>query len=346
MDRPSASSARPSRRRVLLSVMVLLALTFLMIYLFKDNLGEIRAALARLTPAQVLLLLALGASYPLLDGLTCTRMLRCQTPGLPYRQGLGVVLLGTFGNVVTFGAGCLPMQGYYLYRCGVEVGPGLGLVTLAYVFHKTAVLLWGVLLLAGQIGWFLDSTSGLAEYLLPACGVVAAIILALVLVCASARVQALAGRALNLLPKSDTWQKRRASWTEQLNELGGESRRLLADKGLCVQLLGIQMFKLFLLYLIPWLGIQFMGLSPLGFWQAQLLAALMLLLSNALPNLAGMGSIETAFLLVFQGFLGSGSAMSALLLYRLASYYFPFLLSAGAFFLIQHRLGAEPQDKT
>ena len=108
---------------------------------------------------------------------------------------------------------------------------------------------------------------------------------------------------------------------------------------------GIQLVKLSLLYTIPWLGIRFMGLEPLGFWQAQMLAALMMLLSNALPNVAGMGSIETAFLLVFQSFLGASGAMSALVLYRLASYYFTFVLSAVAFFLIQHRLGAEPQDK-
>lgn len=340
------SSSRPSGKRTLLSLLVLAALTVLMFYLFKDHLDEIRAALGQITLPQALLLLALGASYPLLDGLTVQQMLRSRKPDLPYRQGLGAVLLGTFGNVVTFGAGCLPMQGYYLYRCGVMVGPGVGLLTLAYVFHKTAILVYSTVLLLLHLSWFLGGAEGVAQYLLPAYGVVAAIILALILVCASARVQGLVARAMNLLPKSDAWQKRRASWTEQLNELGGESRRLLANKRLCLRLLGIQLVKLFLLYSIPWLGIRFMGLEPLGFWQAQMLAALMLLLSNALPNLAGMGSIETAFLLVFQSFLGASGTMSALVLFRLASYYLTFAMSAVGFFLIQHRLGAEPQDKT
>ena len=48
----------------------------------------------------------------------------------------------------------------------------------------------------------------------------------------------------------------------------------------------------------------------------------MLFLSNALPNVAGMGSIETAFLLVFSSFMTSGEAMSTLMLFRIASYYF------------------------
>ena len=82
-------------------------------------------------------------------------MLRSRKPDFTYRQGVGATLLGTFGNVVTFGAGTLPMQGYYLYRCGVMVGPGVGLLTLAYVFHKTAVLLYGLCLLFFQMEWFL-----------------------------------------------------------------------------------------------------------------------------------------------------------------------------------------------
>ncbi len=61
------------------------------------------------------------------------------------------------------------------------------------------------------------------------------------------------------------------------------------------------------MYTIPYFCLRFMGLSSaLGFGQVQLLTALMLFLSNALPNVAGMGSIETAFLLVFGAFLPPG----------------------------------------
>lgn len=76
------------------------------------------------------------------------------------------------------------------------------------------------------------------------------------------------------------------------------------------------------MFTLPWFCIRFMGLScGLSFWQVQLLTSLMLFLSNALPNVAGMGSIETAFLLVFSSFMTSGEAMSTLMLFRIASYY-------------------------
>ena len=124
--------------------------------------------------------------------------------------------------------------------------------------------------------------------------------------------------------------------------LGTESRLLLADKARCVQIFALQALKLFLLFCLPWLCIRFMQLSPLSFARVQLLTSLMLFVSNALPNVAGMGSIETAFLLLYSSFLPSGEVMSVLMLYRIASYYFVFAASAVGFFLAQRRLTRTP----
>jgi len=76
----------------------------------------------------------------------------------------------------------------------------------------------------------------------------------------------------------------------------------------------------------------------LSFWQVQLLGSLTLFLSNALPNVAGMGSVETAFLLVFGSFFAKGETMSILMLYRIASYYFVTVVSAVGFFRAQQRV--------
>ena len=90
------------------------------------------------------------------------------------------------------------------------------------------------------------------------------------------------------------------------------------------------------MYTIPYFCLRFMGLSSaLGFGQVQLLTALMLFLSNALPNVAGMGSIETAFLLVFGAFLPRGETMSVLMLFRIATYYVVVAVSAVGFFFAQ-----------
>ena len=61
---------------------------------------------------------------------------------------------------------------------------------------------------------------------------------------------------------------------------------------------------------------------------------------DAYVNIAGgMGSIETAFLLVFGSFLERGEVMSVMMLYRIASYYVVFAASAVGFFIAQRHLG-------
>ena len=64
---------------------------------------------------------------------------------------------------------------------------------------------------------------------------------------------------------------------------------------------------------------------------AQMLASLMLLITSALPNVAGVGPMEFAFLLLFVPWADTAIASSALVLYRVATYFFPFLLSVIVF---------------
>ena len=320
-----SAASQPSRKKAVFSLLILLALTCVIVLIFRDHWAEITAALAQLNLWQVLVVLALGISYPLLEGCVSYVIVRGRLPGFTLRQGIDNAWCGTFGNVVTLGAGVVPVQTWYLHQAGLPIGPGVGLMTLQYVFHKTTVLLYATVMLLLQHKWLAANTTGVLKYLPMAYAVVALVIVALVLVCVSPLVQ-----------------QRRADWLEQLDVLGTESRLLLADKARCVQIFALQALKLFLLFCLPWLCIRFMQLSPLSFARVQLLTSLMLFVSNALPNVAGMGSIETAFLLLYSSFLPSGEVMSVLMLYRIASYYFVFAASAVGFFLAQRRLTRTP----
>ena len=343
MSQPAAP--QQSRKKAFFSLMVLLALTCVIVLIFKDHWGEIVTALRQLSLWQVLVVLAIGISYPLLEGCVSWVIVRSRLPEFKLWQAIDNAWSGTFGNVVTLGAGAVPFQTWYLYRCGLPAGPGVGLMTLQYVFHKSTVLLYATVMLLFQYKWLAANTSGVMKYLPMAYAVVAVIILALVLICVSPMVQNLARWLLGFLPKTEKWQQRRTSWLEQLDVLGEESRRLLADRSRCIKIIALHALKLFLLFSLPYLCIRFMGLTPLSFAQVQLLTSLMLFLSNALPNVAGMGSIETAFLLMYSSFLPQGEVMSVLMLYRIASYYVVFAASAVGFFFAQRHLGQMKPQK-
>ena len=339
-------SQQPSRKKTVLSLAVLAALTCVVIYIFKDHWAEITASLSQLSVWQVVLVVAVGLTFPVFEAAVCWVIVRSRLPGFTMRQALDVSWSGVFCNVATFGAGTVPMQTYYLYRSGLPFGPGFGLMTLEYVFHKTTVLLYATVMLVFQHGWLAANTTGVMKYLPLAYVVVAAILVGLVLLCVSPLVQRLARWAMGFLPKDAKWQQRRVQWLEQLDDLSAESRHLLADRRRCAAAFALQACKLFMLFCLPWLAVRFMGLPcELSFWQLQTLAALMMFLSNALPNVAGMGSIETSFLLVFGCFLTQAETMSVLMLYRIASYYAVFICGTIGFFFAQKHLAELPAQE-
>lgn len=154
-----AAAQQPSRKKTVISLLVLLALTCIIVFTFKDHWAEITAALAQLSVWQVLSVLAVGVSYPLLEGCVAWVIVRSRLPQFTLRQGLDVGWCGTFGNVVTLGAGAVPVQLYYLHRAGLPLGPGAGLMTLEYVFHKSTVLLYATVMLLLQRRWLAANTT-------------------------------------------------------------------------------------------------------------------------------------------------------------------------------------------
>lgn len=262
MSQPA--SAAPSRKKTVISLLVLAALTGIIVLLFKDNWAEIAQRFRSCPHGRC------WWCWPSASATRCWRgawrgSSRSRIPGFRLWQGIDTAWCGTFGNVVTLGAGAVPVQTWYLHRCGLPVGPGVGLMTLQYVFHKTTVLLYATVMLLFQHRWLAANTTGVMNYLPMAYAVVAAIIVVLVLVCVSPLVQNLARWLMRLLPKTEKWQQRRADWQQQLDVLGEESRRLLADKPRCAEILALQAVKLFGLFCLPYLCIRFMGLSPLSF---------------------------------------------------------------------------------
>ena len=205
----SSASPAPSRRKTLLSLGVLALLTGIVVFIFREHWAEISEALSRLTLGQGLLALAVGLSYPLLEGVSNWLIVRSRLSHFPLRQGIDNAWMGTFGNVVGLGAGSMPFQTWYLHRRGLDVGPGVGLMTLQYVFHKTAVLLYAtVLLLAGR-PWMAAHSDGVLRYLPGAYAVVAGVIVGLIALCALPVVQRLARWLLHFLPDTGRWAERR-----------------------------------------------------------------------------------------------------------------------------------------
>lgn len=160
------------------------------------------------------------------------------------------------------------------------------------------------------------------------------------LLCAWERVQRLACLGLDRLPNTGPWRERKLRWKADLVDLYSQSRRLLFDRARLCRVLAWNSLKLFCLYLTLYLSLRMVGATALSLWRVQLLGGLMHIIVSALPNVAGMGPAELSFWLIFSRYMEYGQLSSALILYRTATFFVPFALSAVLFPIIQRRTAA------
>ena len=196
-----SAASQPSRKKAVLSLLILLVLTGVIVLIFRDHWAEITAALAQLNLWQVLVVLALGISYPLLEGCVSTSSCGGGCPASPCGRASttpGAALLAMWSCWAPVPCRCRPGT---CIRPGCPLAPGVGLMTLQYVFHKTTVLLYATVMLLFQHKWLAANTTGVLKYLPMAYVVVALVIVALVLVCVSPLVQNLARWALGFCPR-------------------------------------------------------------------------------------------------------------------------------------------------
>ena len=322
---------RNRKKSYLISAVTLALLFAAFLLVFRDALPEILTNLRTVPFRGVLLLLVLGFAYEGMEAAVGFVLLRRKKKDVRFADALNTTFLGVFGNIATMGAGTLPMQSFYLYRRGLDAGGALGIMASEYVLHKISVLLYATaaLLLGG--GWLRESASGLSRYILIGYGIGALIVLVLTLLYTWDKVLDLVLLLFKKLPDTPKWNERREKWGSSLVQLNTEARKVLLVPSVRVRGIAVSLLKLFVLYSIPYLALRLAGCTALSFAEVQLLSSLMLLITSALPNVAGVGPMEFAFLLLFSPWVGTAAASSALVLYRVATYFFPFLLSVITF---------------
>lgn len=322
-------------KKIVLNVITIMILLIVLYLVFHKDFQAIRVCISNISVYSLLLLIGTGIVYQLLDAAVCFALIHPRLPSFQYKQAVEVIYLGVFGKVATSAAGTIPLQSYYLYRHGMKVGNGIGSMILQYVFHKAAVFLYAGFMVLLHGSWLKAAIPELTKYIYPGLAVCALIIVFLVLLCTWAPIQQLLLWLIGKLPDTDKWNRRKEAWTGNLEILYAESKEMLRDRACCRNVMLFNFLKLFWLFIIPYLCLKALGVSGLNFGNTQTVAAMMLLLMGVLPNVSDAGSAEIAFLLLFTPLVGRVSAFSALILYRVATYFFPFLLSIGVFLKIR-----------
>lgn len=326
------------KKKIFIFLFTIIILIFFIYLVFRRDFNNIITLIKNITVFDVIILLIIGSCYQLLEAFGCYVLIKSQKSQFTYHQAIELTLLGMFSNIATSTAGTIPMQSYYLYKRGIKAGKGIGLIILDSIFHKFAVFIYASIMLLFNIDWLYNTNNLLFRYILVGYVVYLLIIVGLILICSWSRIQDLLLWLMKKLPDNEKWQKRKADWKDNLAALYQESRVVFKSFRTCLKVILADFVKLFFTYTIPLFCFQVVKCGQLSFIQIQVLSSIMLLITGILPNVAGMGPAEVSFLLVFAPYMGIIEATSAMIIYRLATYFYPFVVSIFAFLKLEKEL--------
>ena len=300
-------------------------------FVFHNHYKEIYENIRGIHPGILVSILALGASYQMIGGYAFFQLAHKNHPGFTYKEALESAYVSYFGTIAAFSVGALPLRMYYLHRHQINAGNGISLINSDFILHKSAVLVCNtfLLLLAGR--GFVKEQPYILKYIIYGYLICFLIILGLILIGFSEKIFTLAKWGISKLPENQKLirlKEKLLYYLGTMHECGVEMKKNIVNN---FKILLIHCVKLLIMYSIPFVCLRAISTKSVPFLEIVMLVGITNLVSSALPNVSGLGSTEVAFLLVFSKIIDGPNVSSTLVLYRIATYFLPFIISCIVF---------------
>lgn len=256
-------------------------------------------------------------------------------PEFSYTFGVESAFFCSFYRVATLGSGAGIAAVYYFNEKGIPVSKGTGMYMIEYVLHKLSIAIFSVIFFALSFGFMMEYFGEYSHLL--AVGYILTVCISGVMVfaCYSTKLHKWILLVLDKINRKHKFDGQIRELREQCVVLEEASAFLLSKPLLIIRTIFMDLVKLAFWYGIPY--VVFYKTGEITLPQTLAVTSLSVMLAAVLPSPAGIGSTEFVFTLLFAAVAGTGAAGSASLLYRFATFVFPFLV--GMIIVIRRRIG-------
>lgn len=299
-------------------------------WMFRDSFWDVIQEIKKMNHwlLAVICLCSVGCSC--IEGLAFTLLAKNHLKTFSWKAGAGCSYFTSFYRTATIGTGTAAACAYYLYKKGVDASCAVGDATVQYVFQKLAVVVWGGIAFFTERSMLAEHFAKYRRLLLISYALTVVICLFLVLLCVSEAFHTGILTVAQALDRKGRMQKKIWQGEERLQELRKGTLEILAEKKKLFLLLGLEILKLGCWYVIPAVLLSDLSVSPAACIGTAALAATM---SGILPAPGGLGTTEAVFVLMFSCLVPQSRAVSAMLLYRFATYMLPCILGGICVFI-------------
>ena len=308
-------------RKTLRAVFNIVFICLVLCFILHKHFYEILACLQTLSMLDLFILALASCIFFFLDSVAQYVVLKDCTNTKSVQCSIELVFLNHFFNGTTSSMGTIPFQSYYLKKRNIPYNQGIGAMLVNMIFHKLAVLVNALLVLLLQFHW-MASQESIVFYIWLGLALNGVIIFGLIL--------------FIFLDKSKWIHKiKKEALQEELLLMAKQAKNQLCDRRKNLSMFFVHSLKVMWLCVIPYFCIRVLQDSTLNFIQIYALSSLAYILASSLPNVAGIGPLEFAYITLFSTFISGSIVSTSLILYRFFSFYILFIISTFAFVRIK-----------
>ena len=258
--------------------------------------------------------------------------IRVPYPKYRFRSALKVAMAGQFYNSVTpYGVAGKPMQIVALNRQGVDVGSASSAMVQKFLVYQATLSVYSLVMLLCRYAFFRNQISDLMFLTIIAFVFQAGIIVLLLIFSYSKRLTRtildlffLLMKKLHLVKNPEQTMK---NIEEQLELYHQNCKEIQKHGWLMVSSTLLTVLQLTCYYLIPYCIYRCFYLDDYTAFDLIAAQAFVSMVSSYMPTPGGTGAAEGSFVVMF-GVFFQGSVKSAMVLWRVFTYYFTILISA------------------
>lgn len=322
-----------------LNLLLIAALTAAALWFaLKDNFDEVMAAISRISPVGLFIILIWGVLFTCVWGMAYVVLARKFVPGYSWWEGIIVAFTGTFFSGITpSSTGGQFGQIYILRKQGVDYADGASLLWADFIIYQTTMMVYVTILFLMKFAYY-SAQSGWFAIILAGYAVNVVVILFLYTMALFPTVYiSLAHKLAGLLSHFKFIKNPKhmvESWTIQMTSFTREIKKLSKDRKIIIQCAAINFVRLTMLYSLPFVIAKFIGI-PLRLGQlidVIVLSSFVYMANSFIPIPGASGGTEVLFNIVFAGLLGP-LASAVMILWRVSTYHI-ILVIGGLMFML------------
>ena len=316
------------RQKTLIKWLCVLVLVGLIVYVFRDMAGPIVKQLVNTSPKVVALVILASVLYSIIESAITYVIMGETENNLTFFDANIMTYFVSFYRVSTLGSGTIVASTLFLRQCGVKGSKGLGLYSLDYAIHKMTICLMAVVLFLANRSYMLGVFGKYSSYVV--LGVVATVLITTAIVLfacwpAFHRFLIWLLGKVNLLFKGK-FDRQLESLSEQCVMMEEATTLVLKKPVVIMKVIILDICKFSCWFAIPYIVCH--NLCDMSVVTSIGITAMSVMLAAVIPMPGGIGSSELVMTAIYSGLVGSAAAGAMALLYRFATFMFPFIIGA------------------